>query len=384
MPDFKMVKLKPAINIFISLVFFITLSLPLVFQALGVQINNSTAEKRKKSEFPVLNTTPNKMSFPDIARFIDQFNSYYSDNFAIRQILIQLYINTKIKLLNANPFPQKLVFGKGEWIFLGDSYSNAITETKGIKNFSEQELEKITKNIIEYKKYFDEKHIKFFLAVAPEKSTVYGQKLPIIQSVRQTKLEQVKKQLSAIGFNLIDLKDDFSKDRNFPLYYKTDSHWNQIGMYFGSLSLMKTIGSSYPMLKILKFEDFSIDSSKCNFNGDLAGQLSLKTPERKYVLTSVCHIERIKLPKKLTIPASYAFNPKLYERRFEIKNGNLKILIFHDSFFQEMHKFIAESFRETVFIWSVWEKEIIEQEKPDIVVYEMVEREIDKLLAPLN
>jgi hypothetical protein len=384
MPDFKMIRFRPAINLVICVVFVITLSLPLVFQAIGIQFNNSTTEKRKKSEFPGINITPDRMSFPDIALFIDQFNSYYSDNFAIRQIMIELYINTKIKLLHTNPFPKKLVFGKGDWIFLGDSYSNAIAETKGIKNFSEPELETITKNIIEYKKYFDEKHIKFFLVVAPEKSTVYGQKLPIKLSVRQTKLEQVRKQLSAIGINLIDLKDHFSKDQNYPLYYKTDSHWNHIGMYFGSLSLMKTIGLSYPMLKILKFEDFSIDSSKCNFNGDLAGQLSLKTQERKYILTSEFHVERIKLPNKLTIPESYSYNPKLYERRFETKNGKLKILIFHDSFFQEMHKFIAESFRETVFIWTVWEKEIIEQEKPDIVVYEMVEREIDKLLYPLN
>ena len=382
MPGFNMVKIRSAINLAICAVFLILLCLPIVFQVSGIRFNFSTIENRKKTEFPVLITT-NGIPLRNAALFIDQFNSYYSDNFAIREIMIQLYTNFKINLLHTNPFPEKVVFGNEGWIFLGDSWSDAITETKGIKNFSDQELDEITKNVTESQKYFDLKRITFFLAIAPEKSTVYGEKLPIQQSARQTKLEQVKKRLSAIGCKLIDLKDDLNKNQNFPLYYKTDSHWNEIGAYYGYVSLMNTIVTSFPMLEILKLQDFSIDTNN-HYSGDLANMLSLKIMECRFVLTPVFKRESNRLPGKLKIPESYTRNPKLYERRFGNKIGNLKVLVFHDSFFMTLYKFIPESFRETVLIWSVWEKDIIEQEKPDIVVYELVERDIDALLYPLN
>ncbi len=384
MPDFNILRFRPVTNLVICAVFVITLSVPLVFQIFGIRFNIAMADKRKKTELPAFLKTNNTMSFRSVALFIDNFNSYYSDNFGLRELMIKFYLTFKINLLHTNPFPEKFVFGTEDWIFLSDSYFNAITETKGIKNFSGQELDEITKNIVTCEDYFELKKIKFFLAIAPEKSTVYGQKLPIKKSGRPTKLEQVKKRLSAIGFNLIDLKDDFNKNQNLPLYYKTDSHWNQIGVYYGYLTLMKAIGASYPMLKIHQFKDFSIDSSDHTYTGDMAKQLSLKPMECKYVLTPLFEKESIELPKRMKVPVLFSHDPKSYERRFENKNGKLKILIFRDSFFQVTYKFVAESFHETVFIWSIWKKDVIEQEKPDIVVFELAERTIDNLLYPLN
>ena len=384
MPDFNMIKIRRAINLVICFVFVIVLSLPFVLQITGIQFDNSTSENSKKMKFPVLNLTTNKMFLTDFSLFTNQFNTYYTDNFVVRKMMIQLYIYVKVNLFYTSPIPEKIVIGKEDWLFLGDGYSKAITETKGITNFSEEELNKITNNIIEFEKYFKQKQIKFFLAIAPEKSTVYGDNLPIKQSSKQTKLEQLRKRLSAIGFNLIDLKADLKKDQSYPLYYKTDSHWNQIGMYYGYLRLMKSICPSFPMVKILQFDNFSIDSSNRNYTGDMAWQLSLKTKEPRFNLTSLIKKERVKLPNKYKRPSSYVYNPESYERRYENMNGKLKVLIFHDSFFQEMQKFIAESFQNTVFIWSTMDKGIIEKEKPDIVIREMVEREIDQLKYPLK
>ena len=92
MPDFNMIKIRRAINLVICFVFVIVLSLPFVLQITGIQFDNSTSENSKKMKFPVLNLTTNKMFLTDFSLFTNQFNTYYTDNFVVRKMMIQLYI----------------------------------------------------------------------------------------------------------------------------------------------------------------------------------------------------------------------------------------------------------------------------------------------------
>lgn len=69
-----------------------------------------------------------------------------------------------------------------------------------------------------------------------------------------------------------------------------------------------------------------------------------------------------------------------YEKRYKSSVNNLKALIFRDSFSDAMIKFLKHSFGETVFIWHyTLDKELIEKEKPDIVIQIIVERNIEQL-----
>ena len=70
----------------------------------------------------------------------------------------------------------------------------------------------------------------------------------------------------------------------------------------------------------------------------------------------------------------------MYESRYIGNANKFKILVFHDSFFNGMSKFFKESFGETVFVWSDLQFGLVEKEKPDILIYERVERDIDMLL----
>ena len=51
-----------------------------------------------------------------------------------------------------------------------------------------------------------------------------------------------------------------------------------------------------------------------------------------------------------------------------------KLLVFNDSFGEVLEPFLSLHFRETVFIGSQFSSVIIEQEKPDMVIMEVVER----------
>jgi len=87
---------------------------------------------------------------------------------------------------------------------------------------------------------------------------------------------------------------------------------------------------------------------------------------------------------KLKVPDGYPNDPEAYELRFHSKDNDkkkLKILVLCDSFGGYFSKFLKEHFNETVFIWDTkFDKKLILQEKPDIIIQEFVSRNSDFLL----
>lgn len=87
------------------------------------------------------------------------------------------------------------------------------------------------------------------------------------------------------------------------------------------------------------------------------------------------------IQENLTAPQGYYFDPSYYEERYKSETNQLKLMVFRDSFFGAYYKLVASNFGESVFVW--WHNfnpDLITDEKPDIVLYEIVERNIDILL----
>lgn len=378
-----MVKIKTYRNFVLIFLFMVVLSSPVLFMVSGCRFKETLTENRAKAKFPVFKIKRLSTLNSFLVIYIQKLNEYFEDNFSFRDILIRVNRNVKLRLLKTNPFPEKFVIGNGGWMFLGNEHSMAISESKGLVNFSETELDRIAINISKSIRFFNKAGIRFYLAIAPEKSTAYGDYLPILKTGKPTKLDQVKKKLSGIGCRIIDMKDDFHLIKNQVLYYKSDSHWNEFGEFLGYQTLIKGIKNDYPDISLLTFDDFIIDTIR-DYQGDNAQMLFLPWTDNKYVFRKKDSEDVVELQERYTVPDTYLWNPADYERRYGNAKSNLKVLIFHDSFFREMPKFLAPCFKETVFIWSWWDKKIIMDEKPDIVIYEKVEREIDHLLNPLN
>ncbi len=378
-----MARIRSYKNILLIILFAVALSTPILVQLSGYKLKVITTENRPKANMPVFNMIKIKDLNKQLGLYFKDYNTYFEDNFAFREMLIEFYSYLKLGILRSDPFPEKIIIGREGWQFLGEAHSNTISETKGILNFSQSDLDLISKNMSESMLFLDSLNIRLYLAIAPEKSTVYGDYLPIRKSTNQTKLDQVKNRLATIGCRVIDLKDDLTKIQNPYIFYKTDSHWNEIGGFLGSQTLMKRLKNDYSMLPVLEMADFSIDTIT-DYQGDNAKLLFLHWPENKYIFTLNIPLEVIAKEKEYTVPSTYLWNPANYERRYSTSQNKLKVLIFHDSFFREFPKFLSPAFGETVFIWAWWNKAIILNEKPDIVIYEKVERDIDHLLYPLK
>lgn len=369
--------------------FLLLITMPLIGNLLGIKTGETRSENRRIEKMPSLEfAEPSthidlrdkaKALYSTGARFIRKFNDYYSSVFAFRGDLLWIYLSMKEEIFKTNPLPQKVVKGLDGWYFPGDSFGDVIKESKGIEHFSNKELDDIKKQIIERQSWLSEKKAHFYLAVAPDKLSIYGDYLPIRKSGKKTTVEQLDS-ISQNSFNFIDLRKDFPKASAMQLYYKTDSHWNDLGAYFGYTALLKYINSEFPEVPILSLTDMLADTIASQAT-DLTAMLGIAISEKTIRLTPKHADLVVVLEKKYPVPVNYNNNPANYENRFKSNVNQLKVLVFHDSFTSNLKKYLNASFGEMTFIWRhTFDKKLIESEQPDIVIQIIVERHLEVLV----
>lgn len=310
----------------------------------------------------------------------------FKRNFPLRDDLFKVYAQLKTNVIDTETLPNSVVTCENDWKFLGNKFSNALSESKGILVFNKAELERIKNNLLEKKKWYKKEGINLYITIAPNKHSIYGDLIPIQKRNRKTKVEQIDSICQSLGIKFLNLKADFPKDSKTRLYHKTDSHWNHLGGFYAYKSTLDLISKDF---KNTSFRKYTIDDIKLNTYwaeiGDLNGMLFIKKNE-EFIDIDLSDNQAFTFTqgeKKLKAPFNYRFSDKYYEERYHSDVNDLKIIVFRDSFFGAYYKFIAENFGNSLFIW--WHNfnpKLIKNEKPDIVCYEIVERNIDLFLTP--
>ena len=162
-------------------------------------------------------------------------------------------------------------------------------------------------------------------------------------------------------------------------YWKNDTHWNTYGAYIGYLELIKEIKKDFPDIQEVKETDINI--SETPFLGlELLKILSMDIQKGLEKYKNVLY-KTVSLKKE---NFDYVKNDGKDGRNGIITKSNkkYKVLIFRDSFTISMIPYISQTFGEVNYIWShdlnEYEK-VINDYKPDIVIYESVERYIENL-----
>jgi alginate O-acetyltransferase complex protein AlgJ len=385
--------MKRAGDIIFIIFFSGLLFVPIFIDVFGIKVDTENSEKRAIKEAPHFTLDhAHASSGPwkifqgfneDISSYKTSFDEYYKDNFKLKNHLFDLYVDVKMDVLGNNPIPQNVIKGNDGWLFLGNSYCDVVLEYSGLKLFSKEEMSKIKTFIKDNDSWLKSKNISFYVAVAPDKQSIYGKYLPL-EVNGKTKFKQLKEANQDHSYNLIDLSETFAQT-SIRLFHKTDTHWNEFGAFLGYRTLMHYLKQSYPDLTILNQNDFKIDTV-ITYQKDLSEMLRRKIKEDQIVLNygiPEYAEERVSL---LTVPKDYIGDPAKYEKRYVNHKRKLKILMFRDSFSDAWIKFFKESFGECIFIKGHnLDKTLIQNENPDIVIYEIVERDIDILLpAPLG
>jgi len=354
------------------LLFITTISTPFI---IGLMHNNI-----QSVELVFFDKTQDKAILKKFTSFLNnvkinlkKVEKKFSNDFILKNRLTKFYF-----YLKQNPIPNRAVAGEKGWLYVGnDDYSNSILESKNIINFSNREIKILKTKINKLHKWFSNNDIDFYIAVPPNKLSVYGEFLPVIGNPKQRKKsEQLGSVCEQLGVKHLNMLDGIVVNNDEPLFLKTDSHWNDMGAYIGYKNLIEKMKLEHPNLNIIPIDSLN-KKSKILQKQDLARMLKKNVPE-KTTIFEIKNSKAKKIKNQLQVPKTYSYKPDTYEQRFKSDVNNLKVLIFRDSFTNALMKFIKETFGETVFIWqNRLDKEIILKEKPDIVISICVERNID-------
>ncbi len=348
------------------LLFLTLLLLPNIIMIFGLEREKTNNEKVVLQKFPVIN-------FNSPLRTISTLKNFYLANFGLKKTTVNNYIYFKNTVLEENPIPNKVVQGKDGWFFLGNYHKNVLNNSFGDDRSKRSDIQKIASYLTRIKTYLSKKNIDFIIVIPSDKHRVYQEYLPYQLKQKTTKLQRLKNILKTVyNFDIVDLYEPLmnAKEDN-QLYSKTDTHWNDYGAYIGYNEVINKLNINNKSLNLLpiKIEDYNIE--KVDFeNGDITRLLNLKTNDH-YVRFNKKIKSNVFLKDKKPTLLNY-INP----------DKKLKLLMYRDSFSMAWIPFFNETFGESLYIEKYdFNTFQIESYKPDVVIFELIERNIISVLS---
>lgn len=342
-------------------------------QIFGWFDSKSNDENRKFADLPAL-------YFKHLDPYPHQFDTYLQDNFRFRVPFLNMYHKLFFHL-QISPNPEQVLIGKSGQLFMAGKDLASFQEKD---DFTSRRLDTLEQNLRIKKEYLDARKIPFYWLICPYKLHIYTEDLPDgIRERGKNRSQQIKTHLSVSFPGQIIYPLSVLRQQRKNAYFKYDNHWTEKGSYYAYLELMKAIKANVPELNYLppseiKWKmEIADKSGLLNFIGK-TGELTEKVP---VAILSNDFSEKAKKfgfrpPEDFPYPWEYEYhfiNPKPLNSK--------KILVITDSFGEALHPFIRASFGESLFIFNNWEysvsKEIVEEYRPDIVVFVTMEALID-------
>ena len=146
------------------------------------------------------------------------------------------------------------------------------------------------------------------------------------------------------------------------LYYKTDTHWNHLGAYYGYNEIINTINKDFNN-NLPKAEINSVSYKE--FSGDLNKMLPkyLQAQKEFEPITNIRNINHICKKTKTVKDIQYCTNI----------NNQYNLIMYRDSFTVNLIPYLSESFKNSKYIWK-YDVDKDEISDKDIVIIETVER----------
>lgn len=253
-------KAQKVCNIFVVIFFLVAITIPLIAvnKASG---KVSTAENRVLASFPNFTTSDGKIN----TGFIKEFETWFSDNLGLRDEFVMA--NTKIqydvfgKLTRSNT-----VKGKNNWLYL--MYPNMVQSYQNLDLPTQDKYLQYSSLFNQLHNYFENINTPFITMVNPDKETVYPENMP--DTI--LKVGNVSKTNQAIDYLINNTEVDIFSTENSLLKAKQSatvysqnydlSHWNQYGAFIGYLDLMDHVKMYIPDIKILSWDDFTVEPYK--------------------------------------------------------------------------------------------------------------------------
>lgn len=356
--------------------FIVLLLIPiLTFNRISGKI--SEAENRHLAVFPEV--FDDKGNIKDGIK--DSLKSWFDDNLGMRSELVRLNNRIQLKLFNKSP-SDKVQLGKDGWLFY--TLENNLKIADGTFPLTEKDIENLAVQQTRIQKILASQGIDYVLILPSSKVGIYPE---YIQSgnfkVRTTPSDIVAEYLQKnTTVKVIKLKDVLLQAKNDQqLYYKNDTHWNDIGIYTGYREIINKLNS----WNITDTKPVDVTFAPSKHRGDLAIMNNDSSQEKtqafqvvgahaQMIQTGTYYDQFMQLMQSNGVQKSSAIWSNS-------AGGEKKILMFGDSMFgQDMMELLPENFAQFTYVWDYnIQQNVIDLVKPDVVFYDMGERTLNLL-----
>ncbi|MEP6894906.1 MAG: hypothetical protein ABI986_04790 [Chloroflexota bacterium] len=298
------------------------------------------------------------------------------DSFYSRERLIKMIANLRFSI-GDRVFPSVLVGENGWLVFTAE---RDIEDYQRTTLFTDDELTHFQKNFDALSAQYAERGITLLVIVPPNKSSIYPESVPTQIPIfgSETRLDQLVNYLQAHGkAQIIDLRPALLAAKSeHQVYYATDTHWNDYGIYIAYSALMSELHKVYPNLiahpvtdyKIVKRAPEQLDLSK-NMGVTLLPEAKIQFVHQFDMHTSY---KNINLGSRKIM---FSYNP----------DASLpSVVVYYDSFFFSVIPMLGEHFHNGYFIQNysgggLWNLSWVDEQQPDVVIIEFAERYLDDL-----
>ena len=350
-------------------VFWGMLLLPnLVWPAVSPFMETENTENRTMAALPPL-TRENFTEYPALVE------DYINDHAAFRSQLLSLNAGINLGIFHSVDNPE-VILGKDGWYFYNGGAS--VADYRGQNLYTEEELEEIAQAVERARLYFESQGIEFAVILAPNKEEVYSEYMPdwytrLSDTTRYRQMEACLREKTEVP--VIAPLSYFLENRDLLWYFKTDTHWNEAGGFVAGQMLVDALGGQAVSLdKVVIPYDY-------RGPGDLA--LLFHMPEcflEDYFCTVNGYYDQVKVETVDPVGDGMVIRTSAPEAP-----DDRRVAFYRDSFATVMMDKISRYFKKMDFYhWQGFDPVYLEENPPDVVVYEVVEREFERVIEDMN
>ena len=311
-----------------------------------------------------------------IQGFPAQFSKYYRDHLPYRIPMVAL--NTRLMFEGGNISPARYVMtGSDGMLFFNSRFlednSDSLADFLHTNRYTPEQLERLKTILERVQAFCAGRGIRFALLLLPNKSTIYPERMPLVfqrNVTGESRLEQLTEYLrSHTSIPVINPTPELlaAKEKHpEQLYFNSDTHWNHLGAYIGTRTLMRELT---PEIPVPELGTYSIQNRR-DYYGDLWRLINATSRVDDNYFPEIPGVnfdtERYVVGHRLTLD-----NP-------EAPGGRLMML--RDSYSFYMTPYLGKYFKRVDLVTQgPLPVSLIEQTKPEIVVFEVLERFLDRL-----
>jgi hypothetical protein len=273
------------------------------------------------------------------------FEKWFNDRFNKREEILSFYrfVQFNINVTNKDRISNKHFYGQDNWMFYRGDFDimTTIEHYQNIELFTQEQLEKISAYLQSVNDWCEQNKKKFYFFMVPDKHRIYGENFPFyvkkIFPDEQGKTYQLIAYLKKHTTVKVIYPDKILAEHKKEglLYWKTDTHWNEMGAYWSYIALMQEISKDFNL------EPFIVSNYKTlnHRRGDLRAVATDKYIDEQYIAPD--------------IEKYYTKNQHPEADFFENRKGKYSLVLFGDSFSRLLSPYLGNTFRK-VLVFNIY------------------------------